>query len=139
MALVSVGVADVRVLHPLVKAQRWDRGGRQAAPPGKSCAVINIGTNILPFMEHSCHRCPAGSRDTQANNDNAADQGWEREVCIKHCGFTGAQSDLFIPSRQLEGIGLGVPSRTLLLSKGTEMEGLVEGGSLRQWHVSACG
>lgn len=61
MPLVSVGLADLRVLHPPVIPQRWDLGGSQATHPSKSCAVINIGTNFPPFMEHSCTDCPAGT------------------------------------------------------------------------------
>lgn len=68
MPLVSFGLADLRVLRPLVIPQRWDHSGSQAAPPVKSCAVINIGTNCPPFMDHLCTYCLAGTGDTHAKN-----------------------------------------------------------------------
>ena len=41
--------------------ERRDLGGSLADPPGKFCAVVDIGTNFPPFMKYSCTDCPEGT------------------------------------------------------------------------------
>ena len=62
----SVGLADLRVLHPPVVPERRDFGGSLADPPGKFCAVVDIGTNFPPFMKYSCTDCPEGTGNTDS-------------------------------------------------------------------------
>lgn len=91
MALVSVGLAYLRVLRPLVKTQRWDHRGSQAAPSRQILCSINMSINLSPFVGQLCTHCPAGTGDMEANNDSATDEGWEEEMYIKPRGYTEAQ------------------------------------------------
>lgn len=90
MLLVSVGLADRRGLRSLVIPQRWDRSGSQAAPPGKSCAVTNIGITSLPSWT-ICALTAQQALGTSRQKMTEQPAGWEEEADRKLCGDTEAQ------------------------------------------------
>ena len=69
--------------------ERWDFGGSLADPPGKFCAVVDIGTNFPPFMKYSCTEFPEGPGNV-LKEDSTADKGWEEEVYLELFGYTEA-------------------------------------------------